>query len=83
MAGNLVPSIKFIKGNSKHPLVPGVCIIDDRYKFYFNKVISDGEASPVSLFYQCGSKKISKFFLLSFVFFHFKILTIKSMSFVH
>ena len=60
MAGNLVPSIKFIKGNSKHPLVPGVCIIDDRYKFYFNKVISDGQASPVSLFYQCGSKKISK-----------------------
>ena len=60
MAGNLVPSIKFIKGNSKNPIVPGVCIIDDRYKFYFNKIISDGEASPVSLFYQCGSKKTSK-----------------------
>jgi hypothetical protein len=35
MAGPL-PSIKFIKGNSKYPIVPGICIIEDRYKFYIN-----------------------------------------------
>ena len=59
MAGPL-PSIKFIKGNTKNPLVPGICVVDDRYKFYFNRVISDGERKPVSLFYQCGMKKSSK-----------------------
>ena len=60
MAGNLLPSIRFIKGNSKNPLVPGVCIVGGRYKFYFNKIISDGENSPLSLFYQCGNKKSTK-----------------------
>ena len=59
MAGPL-PSVKFIKGNSKNPIVPGVCVIDDRHKFYFNRVLSDGETKPVSLFYQCGMKKTSK-----------------------
>ena len=59
MAGPL-PSIKFIKGNSKKPIVPGICIIEDRYKFYFNKIISDGEKSPISLFYQCGMKSSTK-----------------------
>ena len=59
MAGPL-PSIRFIEGRSKNPLVPGVCVVDNRYKFYFNKVMSDGETRPVSLFYQCGMKKSSK-----------------------
>ena len=59
MAGPL-PSVKFIKGNSKNLIVPGVCVIDDRYKFYFNRVLSDGESKPVSLFYQCGMKRASK-----------------------
>ena len=55
-----LPSIKFIKGNSKKPIVPGICIIEDRYKFYFNKIISDGEKSPISLFYLCGMKSSTK-----------------------
>ena len=59
MAGPL-PSIKFIKGNSKNPIVPGVCIIDDRYKFCINRVLSDGETKPISLFYHCGMKRTSK-----------------------
>ena len=45
MAGPL-PSVKFIKGNSKKPVVPGVFVIDDRYKFYFNRVLSDDETKP-------------------------------------
>ena len=59
MAGPL-PSIKFIKGKSKSPIVPGVCIIDERYKFYFNKTLSDGTTNPISLFYQCGMKRATK-----------------------
>ena len=59
MAGPL-PSIKFIKGNSKKPIVPGICIIDDKHKFYFNKILSDGTKGPISLFYQCGMKSSTK-----------------------
>ena len=59
MAGPL-PSIKFSKGNSKNPIVPGVCIIDEKFKFYFNKIISDGKKNPISLFYQCGMKRSTK-----------------------
>ena len=43
MAGPL-PSVKFIKGNSKNPIVPGICVIDNRHPFYFNRVVSDGDS---------------------------------------
>ena len=60
MAGPM-PRISFIKGQSKNPIVPGVCVIDERFKFFFNKVISDGKnEKPVSLFYLCSMKKTSK-----------------------
>ena len=57
MAGNL-PSIKFVKGGSRKSIVPGVCVFQDKYKFYCNKVLSDED--PVTLFYQCGMKKNTK-----------------------
>ena len=59
MAGPM-PTLKFLKGQSKNPIVPGICLIDDKFKFFYNKTISDGQTEPISLFYQCGMKKKSK-----------------------
>ena len=59
MAGPL-PSLKFTKGHSKNPIVPGVCLIDDKFKFLYNKTLSDGNKTPISLFYQCGMKRKTK-----------------------
>ena len=59
IAGPL-PSIKFVKGKNKSPIVPGVCIIDEKYKFYFNKTLSDGTTNAISLFYQCGMKRATQ-----------------------
>ena len=59
MAGPL-PSIKFMKGHSKNPIVPGVCLIDSKFKFFYNKTINDGETGPISLFYQCSMKRNTK-----------------------
>ena len=60
MAGPM-PKVTFLKGQSKNPIVPGVCLIDDKFKFFFNKIISDGSGDkPVTLFYLCSMKKSSK-----------------------
>ena len=59
MAGPM-PTLKFLKGQSKNPIVPGICLIDDKFKFFYNKTISDGQTEPISLFYQCEMKKKSK-----------------------
>ena len=59
MAGPL-PTIKFLKGQSKNPIVPGICVIDEKFKFFYNKTVSDGQTQPISLFYQCGMKKSMK-----------------------
>ena len=61
MTGPL-PPISFLKGQCKNPLVPGICLVDNKFKFFFNRVISDKE--PISLFYQCGMKKKSKEFII-------------------
>ena len=55
-----MPTLKFLKGQSKNPIVPGICLIDNKFKFFYNKTISDGQTEPVSLFYQCGMKKKTK-----------------------
>ena len=57
MAGPM-PKLTFFKGQSKNPIVPGVCLIDDKFKFFYNKTISDKE--PIKLLYHCGMKKTSK-----------------------
>ena len=59
MAGPM-PTIKFLKGQSKNPIVPGICVIDEKFKFFYNKTVSDGQTQPISLFYQCGMKKSTK-----------------------
>ena len=51
MAGPM-PTLKFLKGQSKNPIVPGI---------FYNKTISDGQTEPISLFYQCEMKKKSKY----------------------
>ena len=56
-----MPRISFIKGQSKNPIVPGVCLIDEKFKYFYNKTISDGsKGKPISLFYTCSMKKSSK-----------------------
>ena len=45
-----LPSIKFGKGYSKNPIVSGVSIIDKKYKFNFNKIMSDEKKNPISFF---------------------------------
>jgi hypothetical protein len=59
MAGPM-PTLKFLKGQSKNPIVPGICLIDNKFKFFYNKTISDGQTQPIALFYQCGLKKSTK-----------------------
>ena len=59
MAGQM-PTLKFLPGQSKNPIIPGICLIDDKYKFFHNKIISDGQSEPIALFYQCGMKKSTK-----------------------
>ena len=59
MAGPM-PTLKFLKGQSRNPIVPGICLIDNKFKFFYNKTISDGDKDPVALFYQCGMKKKTK-----------------------
>ena len=56
-----MPQISFLKGNSKNPLLPGVCVIDDKFKFFHNRTISDGTSGKaVNLFYRCAMYKSSK-----------------------
>ena len=57
MAGPM-PKLTFLKGQSKNPIVPGVCLIDDKFNFFYNKTISD--KAPIKLLYHCGMKKTSK-----------------------
>ena len=60
MAGSM-PSVTFIKGQSKNPIVPGVCLIDEQYKYFYNKTLSDGtKDGEVGLYYLCAMKKSSK-----------------------
>ena len=56
-----MPSVTFIKGQIKNPIVPGVCLIDEQYKYFYNKTLSDGtKDGEVSLYYLCAMKKSSK-----------------------